>query len=279
MDAQEPQTATTMRSQTRAPASAQRRVFVAAVRALVVTALLAGAAGEPRSSSAQTAAASPYRVVLPEGSGPHPALLFVSGCSGFTPHESPRHYGRMAEEFAARGFVVIFVDYLGARGREVCGGMVRPNDVAGDILAAAEFARARPFVQASDISVIGWSMGGGGALEAIARLAAGAPVPFRAAVAYYPECYGVGTPWQAKVPLLLLLAGQDDYSPTRACQELIERVGRDFPIEVRLYPSARHGFDVAEFPPLFSGTRGRTLGHDPQAAAAAREEVRQFLGR
>jgi dienelactone hydrolase len=185
----------------------------------------------------------------------------------------------MAEDFAARGFVVVFVDYLGARGREVCGGMVRPNDIAGDILAAAEYARARPFIRASDISVIGWSMGGGGALAAIASLPAGAPAPFRAAVAYYPECYGIGTPWHATVPLLMLLGGLDDYSPVRACEELVNRLGDGLPIEVRLYPDARHAFDVPELPPLLRQASGRTLGHDPQATAAARDGVLRFLGR
>jgi dienelactone hydrolase len=261
----------------------RRRIFAEpgrnAVRALVAVALMAGVAGEPRPSSSQQPAEPQYRVVRPEGEGPHPALLFVSGCSGFTPHEAPYRYGLVAEDFASRGFVVVFVDYLGARGRDVCGGMVRPNDVVGDILAAAAYARARPFIRASDISVIGWSMGGGGVMAAIAELPADAPAPFRAAVAYYPECYGVGTPWQARVPLLMLLGGLDEVSPARVCQELVRRLASDLPIEVRVYPAARHAFDVPELPPLLRRARGGPLGHDPQAASAAREEVKRFLGR
>jgi dienelactone hydrolase len=241
--------------------------------------LLTGTAGDPRLSSSQGRAESPYRIVEPPGAGPHPALLFVSGCSGFAPHEAPNHYSRTADEFVARGFVVIFVDYLRARGREVCGGMIRPDDVAGDILAAAEYARAHPFIRASEISVIGWSMGGGGVLEAIARLRAGTPAPFRAAVAYYPECYGIGTPWHVRIPLLLLLAGQDEVSSTPACHRLVERLGARLPIEVRVYPEARHAFDVPQLPPLLRRSRGGPIGHDPQAAAAARDEVTRFLGR
>lgn len=262
-------------------AAARRRVSCepgrTAVRVLAMLALLTGTAGEPRPSSAE-GPAPPYQLVRPEGDGPHPALLFVSGCSGFTPHEAPRHYGRMAEEFAARGFVVVFVDYLGARGREVCGGTIRPHEVGGDILAAAAYARSSPFIRASDISVIGWSMGGGGVLAAIARLPADAPAPFRAAIAYYPECYGVVPPLQTRVPLLMLLAELDDVSWIWACQELVKRLPGDYPIEVRLYPQARHAFDVPELPAVLKW-RGGTLGHDPQAAAAAREEVKRFLGR
>jgi hypothetical protein len=70
---------------------------------------------------------------------------------------APDHYSRVAQGFAAQGFVVVFVDYLGARGRKICGGMVGPGDVAKDILAAAAYASTQPSVRASDVSVIGWS--------------------------------------------------------------------------------------------------------------------------
>jgi dienelactone hydrolase len=255
------------------PAVARRT----AVRTLVAIAVLTGAIDGPRPGWSQTA--SPYRVVTPPGAGPHPTVLFVSGCSGFAPQEAPRHYSRVAEDFRARGYVVVFVDYLDARGREACGGAIRPYEVAGDILAAVAYARSSRFVQTSEISVIGWSMGGGGVLAAIARLPGDAPAPFRAAVAYYPECYGVVMPLQARVPLLMLLGGQDDVSWTWACQDLVKRLPAGFPVEVRLYPAARHAFDVAELPPLLLWRGGKTLGHDPEAATAAREEVKRFLGR
>jgi dienelactone hydrolase len=248
------------------------------VGALAAMALLASIAGEPSPASSQQAAEPPYRIVRPGGQGPHPALLFVSGCSGFAPHEAPHHYGRVAAEFAARGYAVIFVDYLGARGRETCRGAVPPGDVAGDIVAAAAYARALPFIRASEIDVIGWSRGGSGVLSVLAALPAHAPAPFRKAVAYYPECY-VGTPWRVKIPLLMLLAGKDDISYTGACEELVKRLGGDFPLEVRVYPAAHHAFDVPDLPPFLRRPRGGTLGHDPQAAAAARGEVTRFLGR
>lgn len=261
---------------------ARRRPFASrgrhAVGALVAMALLASIPGEPRPASSQQAAEPPYRIVQPGGQGPHPALLFVSGCSGFAPHEAPHHYGRVAAEFAARGYVVIFVDYLGARGREICGGAVPPRDVAGDIVAAAAYARTLPFIRASEIDVIGWSRGGSGVLAVLATLPAGVPAPFRKAVAYYPECY-VETPWRVRIPLLMLLAGKDDISFTRGCEELVKQLGGDFPLEVRVYPEAYHAFDVPDLPPFVRRTRGGTLDHDPQAAAAAREEVARFLGR
>src|SRR5262249_56861749 len=119
---------------------------------------------------------------------------------------------------------------------------------------------------------------GGGAMAAIAELPGDRPPPFQRAIAYYPACWAIGTPWQSKVPLLMLLAGRDEVSSNRACTELVTRLGVDQPIEVRMYPDARHAFDVPDLPPLLRRPGG-AIGHDPRAAGAARAEVKRFLGR
>ena len=56
-----------------------------------------------------------FRTHRPSGVGPFPALLFVSGCSGFAPSIAPQAYTRAAERWLSRGYVVVFVDYLAAR--------------------------------------------------------------------------------------------------------------------------------------------------------------------
>lgn len=121
-------------------------------------------------------------------------------------------------------------------------------------------------------------MGGGGVLAAIARLPVDVRPPFRAAVVYYPECYGVTRPLRVSVPLLMLLADQDEVSWTWACQDLVKRLPSGLPVEVCVYPEARHAFDVPDLPPLLRRPGG-AIGHDPQAAAAAHPEVKRFLGR
>ena len=249
------------------------------LRTIAVAAIATVAVHAPSPLFGQSTPTPPYRMVRPQGPGPHPALLFVSGCSGFAPDSAPDHYPRVAREFAARGFVVVFVDYLAARDRKSCGGMVGPGDAAKDILAAARYASAQPFIRAGDVSVIGWSMGGGGVLAAISALPAGRAAPFRRAVAYYPVCWGIDAPWRVAVPLLMLLAGRDEVSSTPACHQLVKRLGEGQPIEVRVYPAARHAFDVPDLPPLTRLPNGAPIGHHPESAAAAREEVRRFLAR
>src|SRR5215831_7095890 len=56
-----------------------------------------------------------FRTYRPSGAGPFPALLFVSGCSGFAPSIAPQAYTRAAESWLSRGYVVVFVDYLAAQ--------------------------------------------------------------------------------------------------------------------------------------------------------------------
>jgi dienelactone hydrolase len=66
--------------------------------------------------------------------------------------------------------------------------------------------------------------------------------------------------------------------PDPLCQELVKRLG-DQPIEVHVYPEARHAFDVPDLPPFTRLPNGGPIGHDPRSAAAACEEVRRFLAR
>ena len=72
-------------------------------------------------AAARRQALEPYfRNYRPSGAGPFPAILMVSGCSGFTPSIAPQVYTRAAERWRSKGYVVVFVDYLSARGLPNC---------------------------------------------------------------------------------------------------------------------------------------------------------------
>lgn len=222
-----------------------------------------------------------YRTVRPDGRGPFPAVMFVSGCGGFATTVAPAHYVRTAERLKGEGYVVIFVDYLSARRlQSACRGEVRFDEIGQDILASASYLRSLAFVKGSEISVIGWSWGGGGVLASLSEIRADQPAPFRVAVVYYPVCRDIPA-WKTKIPVLMLLGALDDVTPPQLCEDLVKRVPKGHPVEVRLYPEARHAFDASEVPPIrdMPGLPGRTLGYNPKAAAAAWEEVQAFLKR
>jgi dienelactone hydrolase len=187
-------------------------------------------------------AEEPYRTWPPPGNGPHPAVLFVPGCSGFTGKNGINVYDERASELQAAGHLVVYVDYIGRRMQTNCAHVLQ-DEVAQDILEAANWTRDQAGIDASRISVIGWSYGGGGVLAALQTAPSNAPT---VAVLYYPVCRGA-PPWSGSATGLMLLGAKDDIAIPTIC----ERVAKDVPPErlhLIIYPDARHGFDMRGFP-------------------------------
>jgi dienelactone hydrolase len=200
--------------------------------------------------------------------------VFVSGCDGFAPTLSPALYERRAEDFRSRGYVVVFADFLGRRGLKTCAGPVSHQDAARDLVAAAAWVRSQPAVDASRVSAIGWSYGARAVLLALGEHTE-SQLNFSRAVAYYPDCRGL-PPWKVALPVLLLLGADDEMTPPKLCQDAVTRVAVPAAVKIVVYPGAVHAFDVPELPPRMRYGFG-IIGHHPEAAAAARREVDQFL--
>jgi dienelactone hydrolase len=216
-----------------------------------------------------------YRIFRPDAPGPHPAVVFVSGCDGFAPSISPARYERRAEQLRALGHIVVFADYLGRRGLKTCAGSVTHDDAARDLMTAAAWLRSQAAVDPSRITAMGWSYGGRGVLAALARNAE-RQVAFSRAVVYYPDCRGL-EPWKTAVPVLMLLGGDDEMTPAALCQEAARRVAVPAAVKIVVYPGALHAFDVPELPARMRYGFG-AIGYQPEAAAAAWREVERFLG-
>jgi dienelactone hydrolase len=242
-------------------------------RAFTIRAGIAVVLCAASSSFAQTGDAR-YRTFRPDSAGPHPAVVFVSGCDGFTPSIAPALYERRAEHLRALGHVVVFADYLGRRGLKTCAGPITHEEAARDLVAAAAWLRTQAAVDHSRITAIGWSYGGRAVLTALASYAT-EHLGFSRAVVYYPDCRAV-QPWKTTLPVLMLLGGDDDMTPASLCQEAVKRVAAPAAVKIVVYPGARHAFDVPELPAKMSYGFA-TIGHHPEAARAARKEVEQFL--
>jgi dienelactone hydrolase len=211
------------------------------------------------------AAADDFRTWVPDGAGPHPTVLFVSGCSGFTGARGINHYEEKAAELRREGYFVVFVDYLARAGLKNCLNGMTHEKAAEEVFRAAAWARPR----ASRIDVVGWSFGGGATIMALGQLDAAKP-PFGRAVLIYPDCRrarGV----EAKVPTLVLLAGNDDVMPAEDCEDL------GGPVKKVTYPGTEHGFDSRGLPAKYQYPWGGTIGYDAEADRAAWAELRRFL--
>lgn len=215
-----------------------------------------------------------YRTFRPDSHGPHAAVIFVSGCSGFAPAVAPTYYGRVAEQLRVQGYFVVFADYLGRRGLKSCTDAgITYADAAKDLVSTVAWLKSQPAINPARITAMGWSYGGGAVLVALAEYNE-EQLGFTRAVVYYPSCRAV-RPWKVTTPVLMLLAGDDDVAPGKPCQEAVK--GNTAPtVKIVVYPGAQHAFDVSELPAKTRYAFG-TIGHHPQAAAAAWEEVQRFL--
>lgn len=92
-----------------------------------------------------------YKIFKPSGPGPHPAVIFMGGLSGYNPHFAPKHYEQTAEKFRTRGYAVVFADYLARLG-------VPMPDVlgaAGVLLETAAWLKSQPSIDSARITSIG----------------------------------------------------------------------------------------------------------------------------
>jgi dienelactone hydrolase len=215
-----------------------------------------------------------YRTYRPDGPGPHPAVVLVSGCDGFAPPVAPTLYERRAEQLRALGHVVVFADYLGRRGLQTCAGPITHDDAARDLIAAAAWLRSQDVVDRARITAIGWSYGGRAVLAALAGRNE-PPLAFTRVIVFYPDCRAL-EPWKTTLPVLMLLGGEDDMTPAPPCQEAAKRVAMPASVKIVVYPGAFHAFDVPELPAKLTYGFG-TIGYHARSAAAAWKEVEQFL--
>ncbi|MEM9146076.1 MAG: dienelactone hydrolase family protein [Pseudomonadota bacterium] len=191
------------------------------------------------------------RLLMPDGDGPvRGAAILSHGAGGLG---SRQH--RMAERLAARGIASLVLDHFGPRG---IGSTVRDQlrateqTMVGDVYRARRMLASHPRIPTDKIGMIGWSKGGTTAVLASVARIGGFAAPegegLAFAIAFYPFCgFALGEE-PLGAPLLMLLAGRDDWTPAEPCQRLTARwQDRGQPATEVTYDSAPHGFDSGLF--------------------------------
>ena len=199
---------------------------------LCVSVLILGACATVH-ENVQAALAKPAQAVyLPPGDK-GPIVVVISGASG------PPLYREYSAEVARLGYYTVLID----------GNDVRSWDQGGAQNLQAVIARAQssPHAVPGKAAVIGFSMGGGGALAHAAAL----PEFVSAVIAYYPQLNRVGLRViveDFRVPVLVL-TGERDRDPCCpiASMRRLEEYAKDQQAAFRLvaYPDADHGFNLA----------------------------------
>ena len=185
---------------------------------------------------------------------PAPAIALFHGCGGVVDRRGKlsRRMRDYAALFNRAGFHALVVDSLTPRYEvELCTQRIGARRVTQanrrlDALGTLAYLAERPDVHAGRIGLVGWSNGGSTVLAATnlhhPSVAAALTRP-AFAVAFYPGCEAeLRRGYEPTAPLLMLLGGDDDWTPPEPCRELAEASAAPKP-DVAVYAGAYHGFD------------------------------------
>ncbi len=224
---------------------------------------------------------------LPEGRGPHPAVILVHGCGGLRPNA-----GMWAGFLEANGYAVLVLDGFGPRGvAEICTNFNRvpPPQRVRDSYAALRYLATRPDIAADRVALMGFSNGAVVVLDAASRFWSGqmtdTALRFRAGVALYPECRNRLSDYAS--PVMIQIGDRDDWTLASSCTELQQRLQPESqPVALRVYPGALHAFDDLTGGGYLPHVRnlnspsgyGATTGGDGRSLERAKAELLAYLG-
>jgi dienelactone hydrolase len=264
------------------------RRFLTLLLLTLVAAFLQAAPAEQASIPGKTTAGQqiqlPGLLHKPNGSGPFPAVVMLSGCTGYAGERDATQQLTWAQQLVSWGYVALQVDSFTPRGypNGVCENpsAVSSNERSNDAYAAKAYLSATSFVDSKRVAVIGWSHGGMAVMKIIDSFLRDKTLsPFKAAIAIYPWCT---TPNEPDTPVLVLIGAKDDWCPvdnaemTKKAYEVRDDWKTEFALTI--YPNAYHAFDY-ETPPGGVVFLGHHIEYDPVATSDAISRTKDFLDR
>lgn len=281
----------------------RKRLTVLAVTAALVLLMLAlntarNAAGwQPilQTPAQREAMLAPsWRLVKPQGPGPHKAAILLSGCDGV--HDNMDYWASFMQ---AQGRASLIVDSHAPRGldkaqawRAVCAGQILTGaERAGDVAVALAALDRMPGIDTRDVAVLGASHGGWAAMELIAELGTPAPPPgltewplppdhiatqIGPVVLLYPYCgmisSGGAAAWPKGIRGLMVLAEADSITNPASCRAMLAGLrAQGSQLRSVTLQGVDHGFDQRERSSLSA------LEFDASAREKAAALVADFL--
>jgi dienelactone hydrolase len=220
-----------------------------------------------------------YELAKPAGDGPFPAVVLAPGCGGFHDQYSPPVFDQYRKRLVEAGFVVVNVDFTKGHDIPACfsdkGVLITQDDYSKDVLSAVADLKKNSFVDPARIHLLGWSYGGGAALNALALAEEQPDAKIKSVVAYFPYCAAV-RPWKQPAPVLVLVGDADDIAPFENCRGAVKGALDNKSMRVVVYPGALHSFDQFTVPQPVKETFG-THGYNEAATKGAWKELETFL--
>jgi len=216
------------------------RIFLCAIPVLLASVAADGRAQQAVTfpSGDSTAQALLY---LPQGAGPHPALIVIHEWWGLNDWIKQEAAG-----YAAKGYVTLAVDLYRGKvaadpelAHELSRGLPQDQGVR-DLTAAVAWLASRKDVKPDRIGAVGWCMGGGYALQ----LAIASPSLRAVAVNYGSLATDKAALGQIHAAVLGNFGGQDRGIPPEAVhafEAAMQSLGK--PVDTKIYPQAGHAFE------------------------------------
>ena len=204
-------------------------------------------------------------LALPRDPGRHRAIIVIHEWWGLN-----EWVKEQAEKLAENGYVALAVDlYEGkvaadpSEARKLKRSL-RQDRAIGDLKAAFDYLAGRPDVDAKHIGSLGWSMGGGLAVQ----LAIHEPQLVACVVNYGPLPTNTRDIQKINARVLGIFGSLDRGTPSekiRAFEECMKAAGKR--VEIEIYDGAGHAFENI----------ANTKGYRPKAAALAWLETLKFF--
>lgn len=202
---------------------------------------------------------------LPQGAGPHPALIVIHEWWGLNDWIK-----QQASGYAKQGYVALAVDLYRGKvatdpetAHELMRGLPQDQGVR-DLVSAVHFLEARKDVKRSAVGAVGWCMGGGFA----AQLAIAAPSLKAVAINYGALPTDRSQLAKVRASILGNFGGKDQGIPPEAVHKfeiVMKSLGK--PVDAKIYPEAGHAFEN----PI------NTAGYRPDDASDAINRINTFF--
>ncbi len=224
------------------------------------------------------------RLTMPISDRPVPAVVMVLPCY------EEKVYAPWLDLMNDWGYATLSFTRCGQQDKKFDGPIAAYDwkEGAEAAFGALKFLGKRPKIDADRIGIMSWSRFGMVPLSVLneAGFAQFYGSKFKTAVALYPFCSFARGPHDG--PILVLTAASDDWVSSEICQRLGRETASDrYPVEVVVFDSAYHGFDLQAFgPPKYRkqlinpdgfNANGGTLGYDKASHDRAVKLVQEHL--
>ena len=216
----------------------------------------------------------------PSGTGPFPAVVYMTGCGGIDSPANRAQQKTIADHLVSKGIAILIVDSFTPRNeaKGVCASLGALDGEkatqfatrgSNDALAAVATLKAMPAIDAKRIFLTGFSLGGTSSLLAVdTKNPASQRAGVAGVIAYYPFCYDGVDP---SVPVLALVGDKDDWTGAPKCQAVTGKPN----FNLVVYPGVMHAF-ATPFPTPVD-VLGHHLVYDQNAAQDAQQRADAFI--